>query len=483
MTRDRHALATKICKEYKQFWIIYKECAEVLERRDDMKKYLAVFLVLMLLSGCGGKESSYAAEPETDIATMEQTEPTEELGCAGTDAMPWYNAEVTDFGLDLLRQSMETEKNALLSPASVYAILSMTANGAQGETLLQMERVLGRNLGALNDWYKKEMSKKSDHLHLSNAIFIKDDLELAVSESFIKTIEQYYLGENYSSDVVRTLFNEYTADGINQYVENCTDGMIKNIVNEIPKEAVMYLINALAFEARWANPYNEYQVSEQVFTTEDGREQTVELMYAEEYDVYIEDDLFTGFLKNYEGGRYAFAALLPKEGVTLEELVDSLSGDAVADLLNYFGEGKVLTAIPKFQTEFDMEMGDALKTMGMTDAFDPYKADFSALATYSGNNVFINRVLHKTFISVAEQGTRAGAATAVEMVAAGEMAPEEIKEVILNRPFFYMIWDKETTMPIFMGTFMDAQAEGTSVPAETDEIFYSPAEDSCMIEG
>ena len=69
------------------------------------------------------------------------------------------------------------------------------------------------------------------------------------------------------------------------------------------------------------------------------------------------------------------------------------------------------------------------------------------------------------------------------MAAAGVMAPEEIKEVILNRPFLYMIWDRETNMPIFMGTFMDAEAEGTSVPAETDEIFYSPAEDPCMMEG
>ena len=449
-----------------------------------MKRIIVwILTACLLLSGCSGKESSYTAEPETDIAKMERTEPTEELDCAGTDAMPWYNAEIADFGVRLLRESMEEGENTLISPVSVLAALSMTANGAEGDTLAQMETVLGQSRGALNGWYKENLSKDSEYLHLSNALYIKDDPELTVSEFFIKTIEQYYVGENYASDVVMTLFNEYTVDGINQYVEDSTNGMIKNILKEIPDEAVMYLVNALAFEAHWATPYNEYQVSEQFFTTEDGQEQTVELMYSEEYNSYVEDDLCTGFVKNYEGGRYAFVALLPKEGVSLEELVASLSGDTVADLLNYRWEGNVLTALPKFQTEFDAQMSEVLKSMGMTDAFDPYAADFSGLATYNGGNIFLNRVLHKTFISVAEQGTRAGAATVIEMAAAEAMAPEEIKEVILNRPFLYMIWDRETNMPIFMGTFMDAQAEGTSVPAETDEIFYSPAEDPCMMEG
>lgn len=450
-----------------------------------MKKAIALLLALTLLTGCGGKESAYEAEPEQTVETPTETEPAEEVAVVPPtcgEPAPWKNEQVADFGIRLLRQSMEEGKNTLISPMSVLAALSMAANGAEGDTLTQMEAVLGQNVEALNEWYEENMGKDSDHLRLSNALYIKDDPELTVQESFVRTIEQYYVGENYASDVMMTLFNEYTADGINQYIEDCTDGMIKNIVNEIPDEAVMYLVNALAFEARWANPYNEYAVRADVFTTEDGRKQTVELMYAEEYDVYIEDDLFTGFLKNYEGDRYIFAALLPKEGVSVEEAADSLSEATITDKLNSRWGGTVLTAMPKFQTEFDVNMNEVLQTMGMTDAFDPNKADFSSLAAYSGGNIFLNRVIHKTFISVGEQGTRAGAATVIE-VAAEAAPPEESKEVILNRPFIYMIWDTETNTPIFMGTFMDAQAEGTSVPAETDEIFYSPAEDPCMMEG
>lgn len=445
-----------------------------------MKKWIALLLILtLLLGGCSGQESSYTAEQEQNTEKGGMTESKEVAApevCI--EPVPWENARVADFGARLLRETMEEDKNTLISPVSVLTALSMTANGAEGDTLAQMETVLGQRKDALNAWYKYGTDKSGDYLHLANAIYLKDDGELTVKEEFLKVLEKWY-----ETGVYMTSFNESTLREINSFVEDNTNGMVKNTLDKIPKEAVMYLVNALAFEAQWAIPYNEYEVSEQVFTTEDGREQTVELMYAEEYNAYVENNLYTGFFKNYEGGRYAFAALLPNEGVSVAEVAETLSGDLLAGMADSCWEGEVLTAMPKFQTEFDVEMSDVLKNMGMTDAFDDEKANFSGMGTYAGEDLFISRVLHKTFISVAEQGTRAGAATVVEMAPEAAMEPEEIKEVILNRPFLYMIWDRETNMPIFMGTFMDAQAEGTTVPAETDEIFYSPAEDPCMMEG
>ena len=444
-----------------------------------MKKVIALLLVLtLLLSGCSGKEISCEAAPEQNTEKALVTEPKEAAPEVCVEPVPWENARVADFGARLLRETMEESKNTLISPMSVLSALSMTANGAEGETLTQMETVLGQSKDALNAWYKYDTDKSGDYLHLANAIFIKDDPELTVKESFIKAVEKWY-----ETDIVVTDFNEHALNSINQYVEDNTNGMVKNILDKIPDDAVMYLINALAFEARWASPYNEYSVQENVFTTEDGREQPVELMYSEEQGAYVENNLYTGFFKNYEGGRYAFAALLPREGVTVSEVAETLSGEVLAGLTDSRWDGKVLTGLPKFQTEFDTEMSDVLKTMDMTDAFDSNKADFSSLATYSGGNIFLNRVIHKTFISVGEQGTRAGAATVIEAAAEAAMEPEEIKEVILNRPFLYMILDTETNIPIFMGTFMDAQAQGTSIPADDPGIFYSPAEDPCMMEG
>jgi serpin B len=301
-----------------------------------------------------------------------------------------------------------------------------------------------------------------------------------VEESFLQTNADYY-----NAGVYEAPFNDSTVKDINCFVDKNTKGMIPEILQEIPSEAVMYLVNALAFEDKWEEEYMARQIRDGVFTKEDGTRQNVDMMWSEE-NRYYENDLCTGFRKYYRSGepnRFAFVALLPKEGVSLQALVNGLDGKHLQEFLAQPEEATVVAAIPEFETEFDVQMGEILEEMGMTDAFDDEKANFSGMGTYAGEDLFISRVLHKTFISVAEQGTRAGAATVVEMAPEAAMEPEEIKEVILNRPFLYMIWDRETNMPIFMGTFMDAQAEGTSVPAEMDEIFYSPAEDPCMMEG
>ena len=153
--------------------------------------------------------------------------------------------------------------------------------------------------------------------------------------------------------------------------------------------------------------------------------------------------------------------MLPNEGVTVSQYVDSLTGEHLRELLNNPQDVTVFASIPKFETEYGIEMSEVLQKMGMTDAFDWRVADFSRLGTYDvdGMNIFINRVLHKTFISVSEQGTRAGAATVVEM-APGSAAPEiEYKEVILDRPFVYMLIDCETNLPFFIGTMMNVNGD------------------------
>ena len=402
-----------------------------------MKK-LTVFILLLsrLLTGCGASSATNLMEdvPARVVCLAERPD------CA---------AEATDFSLRLFQASLAEEGNTLVSPLSVLAALGMTANGADGETLEQMESVFGMTTQEVNAFVYSFLDGQGDALKMANSIWLTDDSRFRVSQNFLEANADFY-----QADIFTAPMDGTTLDAINRWVEEKTDGMIPRVLDEIPESAIAYLVNALAFEARWPEPYRESAVHESVFTAEDGTEQPVELMYSTE-SVYLEDDLAEGFLKYYDGRKYAFAALLPREGVSVSEYVQSLTGDHLQNLLTQPQNIPVHAAIPKFETEYSTDLSGVLAEMGMTDAFDPVYANLTGIGTLEGYNLYLSRVLHKTAITMAEQGTKAGAATVVEMVA-GAAYIEDIKTVILNRPFVYLLIDCEENIPFFIGTLMDA---------------------------
>ena len=415
-----------------------------------MKKLIALLLVLAMALGMTACSQVSANDLMKDVPAK------------AVDVLPDMDAgaaTAADFGVRLFKTSMEEGENTLVSPLSVLYALAMTANGADGETLAQMEQVLGMGVDNLNSYmlaYLDLLPETKDYkMSLANSIWFNDDPNFAVEQSFLQTNADYY-----GAGAYKAAFDEGTRNDINNWGKEHTDGMIPEIIDEIPDEAIMYLVNALAFDAKWADEYEEHQIREGRFTLEDGTRQDVDMMHSEEH-AYLEDDLATGFIKYYKDRKYAFVAMLPNDGVTVSQYVNSLTGEHLRDLLNNPEDLTVFASIPKFETEYDIEMSEVLQEMGMTDAFDWQVADFSRLGTYNvdGMNICISRVLHKTFISVSEQGTRAGAATAVEMVAEGAMEIVDFKEVVLDRPFVYMLIDCETNLPFFIGTMMNVSGD------------------------
>lgn len=369
------------------------------------------------------------------------------------DDLSAQNADVTDFAIRLFKASEESGKNTLISPLSVLCALAMTANGAEEETLAQMEEVLGMTTEELNLYlysYMKNLPQGEKYkLSLANSIWFTEDERFTVNQSFLQTNADYY-----GADVYKAPFDKQTLKDINNWVKYNTDDMIPEILDKIPEEAIMYLVNALAFEAEWMEIYEKQQVRDGKFTKEDGTKQDVEFMYSTE-GTYLEDENAIGFKKYYKGGKYAFVAMLPNEGVSVSEYIASLTGESLNALLSNPQYGTVHTSMPKFETEYTVEMAEILKGMGMTEAFDIYNADFEGLGTSTAGNIYISRVLHKTFISVGEKGTKAGAATVVEMADGAAAEPQETKEVYLDRPFVYMLIDCENNIPFFIGTMMD----------------------------
>lgn len=422
---------------------------------------LACMLVLPL-TGCSGTKATdltdgYAksSEADTDVKGTEDTTLGPIVSCE-------YNHEITmDFTVRLLQNTLKgnatkgnEQENTLLSPISILAALAMTANGAKGETLAQMEKVFGVSMEALNPEMSAYITSSKEieelEINIANSIWFKDVKSLSVKEDFIQKNVNYY-----EADIYAAPFDDSTVDDINNWVKKNTNGMIPSILNQISQDAVMYLINAVAFDAKWQEQYHEYSIRENTFTKEDGTWSTVDFMYSEEYN-YLESEDATGFMKPYKGGDYAFVALLPNEGITVEEYVATLDGESLYQMLQSVQKTSVNTSIPKFETEYDIELSDVLVEMGMVDAFVSASADLSGMATSDLGNLYINRVLHKTYICLDENGTKAGAATSVGVNCESALA-DEPKQVYLNRPFVYMILDTETYKPLFIGTMMDVE--------------------------
>lgn len=366
-----------------------------------------------------------------------------------------YEADaIAGFAVSLFQSSLSPADNILISPVSVLCALAMTSNGANEETLSQMEDVFGLTISELNAYlgtYLKRLPTGEKYkASIANSIWFKDDLSLTIKNDFLQTNAEYY-----GASIYKAAFDDATLKDINDWVDTNTDGMIKNIIDSIPDAAIMYLINALAFDAEWEEIYNTYQVQDGIFTTEAGVKRDTKMMYCSEY-AYLDDGMATGFIKYYADRKYAFAALLPNEGITVADYAADMTGEGLMETLGNPQRVEVYTGIPKFESEYSIEMSEILEDMGMTEAFSQTEADFKGLGEIKNGNICINRVIHKTFIALDEKGTKAGAATAVEMVgSAAVYDPEEPKIVYLDRPFVYMLIDCETNLPMFIGIMMD----------------------------
>ena len=398
----------------------------------------SALVAVSLLVGCGNS---------SNLTATELTAGTRPAGAASLEV--GEGSDTYDFALSLLRENAG-ENSALVSPLSVLSALALAENGADGETLAQMERVTGMSSDELTDMLQAYGVLGDDSpLRTANSIWLRDSDGLAVENDFLETCAGQLGAQVFSAP-----FDDSTVDDVNAWVSEKTNEMIPEMLNQISDDAQVLLVNALAFEGGWEDPFDSALVSPDTFTCEDGTEQDVTMMHSVKGS-YLEGELATGFVKPYEGYDYAFVGLLPAEGVSVDKLLASLDRDALEELLAPVEGAGAEIGLPKFTASYETELADALRSLGMTDAFDAERADFSRMGTSEQGPLYVSGVLHKTFVDVNEEGTRAAAATTVTMDgAAAPGGPIEYHEVILDRPFVYLIMDLRCGLPVFVGTYM-----------------------------
>lgn len=408
-----------------------------------MKKKLisviSIFVCVSLafnLSGCA--ETAQAED------LMDKFEDTSCKAFASPDDS-FYNAEV-DFGLKLLKNTSEENTNNLVSPLSAVICLAMVANGAKGETQEQILTALSgeTDINNLNEYlgrYSINGDEENKALKSANSIWINKNMGHEVCDEFLKTDAMYY-----RSGVYNESFDSSIEDKVNSWVNEHTDSMIEKIAEKIDPNTVMLLINALAFESKWADQYAG-DTWEQAFTCTDKSTQIADMMHFDE-NMYLTDDKAVGFIKPYEDGNYSFAVLLPDEDTDIDSYISSLSGEHLRNILSNAQKASVDVTMPKFKSESDLKLNEALESMGMKDMFGD-KADFSNLV--KGGGVCVDKVVQKTFIEVSESGTKAAAVTAAFVAESAAPGMVETYTVELNRPFLYMIIETDSNTPIFIG--------------------------------
>ena len=344
------------------------------------------------------------------------------------------------------RQEKE-QKTLLVSPLSAVIALTMTANGAKGNTLREMEEVLGGGSLALADlnaylhtYLKSLPSSDRAKYSSANGIWFNDRGDFTVEGSFLQQNVDYF-----DTTVRKAPFTDETVREINQWVDLHTDGMIPEILETLDDSSRMVLLNALAFDAEWWEPYIEDENIQALFHNLNGEPVETAFMGGHEH-WYLEDYTCIGFEKSYFGDTYRFVALLPKND-DFEAFIDSLTGEKVAALRSNITEEIIFAAMPKFSYDYTVELPDVLEALGMRDAFHASRADFSGISR--SEPLYISQVLQKTHIDLDSAGTRASAVTAV-MTNFG--AVNNPREVILDRPFVYMIVDTAAGLPLFIGT-------------------------------
>ena len=366
------------------------------------------------------------------------------------------------FGLKLFREihAQENGENVFIAPLSVGMALGMAYNGADGSTKEAMQRTLelqGLALTQVNESYRSliDLLRGLDpavEFRIANSIWY--DQAYTFEQDFLQVNRDYFDAEVAGLDFA----DPSAAQTINAWVDRNTNGRIKEIVDSpISPELVMFLINAIYFKGDWTNPFDEELTREGPFTLADGSARQVEMMsYAKPDTVlaYLDGDAGVQVLDMKYGGKaYSMTIVMPQQPADIDALVQGLDPETWERWIDGLAEMQAQVTMPKFTLEYDIELNEALKALGMEVAFDPFNADFTRIYS-GGERIYISKVKHKTFVDVNEKGTEAAAVTSVE-IGITSMPPM----IIVDRPFLFAIREKFSGTILFLGVIVDPSAE------------------------
>lgn len=343
------------------------------------------------------------------------------------------------FAFDLLREANAAETsrpNLMISPLSISMALGMTLNGAAGSTFDAMRGTLdfdGLSQSDINSAYRgliAQLKARDEKVEWGLANSIWYDRLFSAYPTFVDTVRHYF-----SAEVRQLDFTSATApQTISTWAEEQTGGRIKNLIQQISPDEVMFLVNAVYFKAPWSKPFEPAATRDAPFTRADGSTVNVPMMMAD-----------GAFRYTTSGGIKAVEMLYADSAYSMVLWQGPLPTDASwNNALAAMSSNRVMLRVPKFKFDYEVELKDLLTDLGMGIAFVPFQANFTKIA--NRDDIFLTRVKHKSYIDVHERGTEAAAVTVVG-VGVTSMPPE----LVFDRPFFFAIRERSTGTILFAG--------------------------------
>ena len=419
-----------------------------------MKTFALMGMTAMVLSACRTARVEKAAE--NGNANWSVNEEVDESFLILSDAQHEMVNNNNSFAFSLYNKTMGMNSR-VVSPLSVTYLMSMLANGADGETQQQILATLGwagegiqqPSLQDINDYSRMLIEKtarldKAVTVEIANYVAVNKEFKL--NSKFQKSVER-----DYKAGVESLNFTSpSTLKRINDWCNDRTHGMIPSIINELDPDAVSYLMNAIYFNGTWKDKFSKEETKQEMFRGYTRDIQYVDMMHRHGEYFYADGDGYSAVSIPYGNGAFRMTVILPSEGSFLRDVMASMDGGKFQALQRSMEKCNVDLKIPRFTTEVDLPLNDIISALGAPLIFSP-QADFSQFAR---GDFYVSKMFQKAKIEVSEEGTKAAAVTAAIMIMSA-MRPEKKRNVVFHAdsPFAYIISENSTGSIYFMGQY------------------------------
>lgn len=419
-----------------------------------MKTFALMGMTAMVLSACRTTRVEKAAE--NGNANWSVNEEVDESFLILSDAQHEMVNNNNSFAFSLYNKTMGMNSR-VVSPLSVTYLMSMLANGADGETQQQILATLGwagegiqqPSLQDINDYSRMLIEKtarldKAVTVEIANYVAVNKEFKL--NSKFQKSVER-----DYKAGVESLNFTSpSTLKRINDWCNDRTHGMIPSIINEVDPDAVSYLMNAIYFNGTWKDKFSKEETKQEMFRGYTRDIQYVDMMHRHGEYFYADGDGYSAVSIPYGNGAFRMTVILPTEGSFLRDVMASMDGGKFQALQRSMEKCNVDLKIPRFTTEVDLPLNDIISALGAPLIFSS-QADFSQFAR---GNFYVSKMFQKAKIEVSEEGTKAAAVTAAIMMMSA-VRPEKKRNVVFHAdsPFAYIISENSTGSIYFMGQY------------------------------